>query len=136
MKTVTIRIGFDAAKRLMQYDGKCANLHGYHHVVEASFTAESEENGIIADFYDLKKKLGGWIEKNWDHNTILNKADKKLGEAISLITVQKIYYIDGEPTVENLAAHLKEEICPKILPDVKCVKLRLYDNPDAFVEIE
>ncbi len=137
MKTVTIKISFDAAKRLMEYKGKCTNLHGYHHVIEATFSNKSAKGAIVADFHDLRKKLGGWVEKNWDHNAILNHRDKKLGDAISKITDQKIYYIDSDPTAENLAEYLKDKICPKLFSGgIKCTKIRLYDNPESFVEIE
>ena len=137
MKTVTIKISFDAAKRLMNYKGKCNQLHGYRHVIEATFTNKKTGDDIIVDFHELEKTLGNWVERYWDHNTILNKKDKKLGAAINKITNQKVYYTDFDPTAENLAQFIKNKICPKLFSNnVKCVSVRFYDNPNAFVEVK
>lgn len=135
MITCTVKIQFSAAKRLLDYKGKCNQLHGYGHVVEASFAGKNMSGDMVADFYELKARLGEWIDKNWDHNVILNKKDKPLGNAIEDLAGQNIFFMEGDPTAENMAKYLFEKICPSLLPDVKCVKIRLYDTPDAFVEI-
>ncbi len=131
----TVKIEFASAKRLMGYEGKCGFLHGYRHAVEASFTAAKGKNGIAVDFYEIKNCLQKWLDENWDHNVLLNRADKKLGAAIEKITGQKIFYFAGNPTAENMAEYLFKEICPKLIKGAKCVKLRVYDNPDVWVEV-
>lgn len=135
MITCTVKIEFSAAKRLLNYKGKCNRLHGYGHVVEATFSGKDKSSAMVADFYELKEKLGDWIDKNWDHNVILNRADMPLGNAIEDLTGQNVFFMSGEPTAENMAKYLKEEVCTQILPEVRCVKLRLYDNASAYVEV-
>jgi len=134
MINCTVKIEFCAAKRLLDYDGKCNQLHGYGHKVEVSFSGNKNDD-MVADFYDLKEKLNNWIDKNWDHNVILNKKDKPLGKVISDMTGQKVFYLDKDPTAENMAKYLKDKICPKIIKEAKCSKVRLYDNDSAFVEV-
>ena len=92
--------------------------------------------GMIIDFSDIKEKLGGWIDENWDHNTILNLADKELGENISSYIGQKIYYIQHNPTAENMAKYLLHEVCPNLFRDseIKCIKIRLYETPNCYAE--
>jgi len=134
MKTVTVKLGFSVAKRLLDYEGKCNYLHGYFHMAEFTFSS-SGNAGIVADFNELKEELSNWLDKNWDHNVILNKQDKPLGNAIEDLTGQKVFYLDKDPTAENIAEYLKEKICPELFPDLSCTRIRLYDTPDEYVEV-
>jgi len=133
MLQCTVKLGFSAAKRLMNYQGKCQQLHGYYHLVEFTFTTTSSAD-MVADFYELKKSLATWLDNTLDHTAILNEKDSALGDAIHSITKQRIYYVPFDPTSENLALHLKNEIVPSIIPEPKCIKVRIYDTPDCWVE--
>lgn len=135
----TRRIEFDAAHRIKKHESKCKMLHGHRYVVEASFSApELDKLGRVIDFGVIKEVLGKWIDENFDHNTILSTADKKLGDDIEKITNQKIFYLDYQPTAENIARYLFEEVCPKLFADyeIKCTKLRIYETPNCYAEIE
>ena len=114
-------------------------MHGHRYVLEAKFTANKlDKLGRIIDFGVVKDKLGKWLDDNFDHNTILSIKDKKMGEEIAKNTKQKIYYLQENPTAENIAKHLLQEICPKIFAksEVKCVAIRLYETPNCYVDVE
>jgi len=133
------KIEFDSAHRLINHESKCRMLHGHRYVVEASFCAKKlDDVGRVIDFGVIRELLGSWIDEYFDHNTILSIADKKLGEEISKSTQQKIYYLPNNPTAENIAKHLLEEICPKIFSDfdAECVAIKLYETPNCFVYVE
>lgn len=132
----TIKIAFDAAKRLIGFTGPCSQLHGYHHVVEATFIPTGKASNIIMDFAEIERILGAWIGKNWDHTVILNQKDKPLGSAIAKITKQQIYYLKEDPSAEALAQHLLNRICPLLFKKhkVTCTCVRLYDTPERWVE--
>lgn len=134
--TCTIKIGFDAAKRLMGFKGACNQLHGYHHMVEATFAPLGKVGNIVMDFAELERILGAWIAANWDHNVILNAKDKNLGNAISAVTKQKIFYLKEDPSAEALAEHLLESVCPALFKKhkVQCTLIRFYDTPEHWVE--
>lgn len=134
--TCTIKIAFDAAKRLMGFSGACNHLHGYHHIIEAQFAATGKTGNIVMDFAEIENILGGWIAKNWDHNVILNAKDKKLGEAITAITKQNIFYLKADPSAEALAEYLLNTTCPTLFKkyNVSCVSVRLYDTLERWVE--
>jgi 6-pyruvoyl-tetrahydropterin synthase len=134
--TCTIKIAFDAAKRLMGFSGACNQLHGYHHVLEAQFAPKGKTGNIVMDFVEIEKILGEWIVTNWDHTVILNAKDKKLGEAISAITKQTIFYLKVDPSAEALAEYLLKTTCPALFKkyNVNCVSVRLYDTPERWVE--
>jgi 6-pyruvoyltetrahydropterin/6-carboxytetrahydropterin synthase len=114
-------------------------LHGHRYVLEASFSAKNlDEIGRIIDFGVIRELLGAWIDEHFDHNTILNKNDVLLGENIAKITNQKIYYLDENPTAENIAKHLLLEICPQIFKNypVKCVAVKLYETPNCSAQVD
>ncbi len=139
MTTCTRRIEFDAAHRILNHESKCKMLHGHRYALEATFEAKKLDNlGRVIDFGVIREVLGSWIDENFDHNTILSKKDKKLGEKIAEETGQKIFYLDENPTAENIAAFLLKEICPKLFvkKNVKCTKIKLYETPNCYVEIK
>ena len=128
-------IQFDAAHRIIGHQGKCRKLHGHRYVLEATFTADTlNDLNMIIDFATIKAKLKTWIDECWDHNTVLSKADKNLGEAIETHSDQKIYYLDHNPTAEGMASYILYEVCPKLFADeqVKCVAIKLYETPSCY----
>ncbi|MBM3590499.1 MAG: 6-carboxytetrahydropterin synthase [Alphaproteobacteria bacterium] len=134
----TRRLEFDSAHRVMNHESKCKMLHGHRYVVEASFTAkELDSLGRIVDFGLIREILGSWIDKNLDHTTILWDKDRELGEKISNITGQKIYYMKYNPTAENIAKHLLEDICPTLFSSypIECVNIKVYETPNCFAQI-
>ena len=136
--TCTRRIEFDAAHRVSGHEGKCRNLHGHRYAVEATFAATSLDMvGRVVDFGVIKDKLGGWIDENWDHTTILYAEDQSLGTSIESYTGQKIFYLTENPTAENMAHYLLHTICPQLfghLP-LTCQRLRLYETPNCYAEV-
>ena len=133
----TRRIEFDAAHRILNHESKCKMLHGHRYVLEASFEAKDLDNlGRVIDFGEIYKVLGDWIDQNLDHNTILFEEDRNLGEEIAKITGQKIYYMNQNPTAENIALHILNDICPTLFANIeaKCVKIKLYETPNCYVE--
>lgn len=132
----TRRIEFDAAHRVMEHESKCKNLHGHRYVIEVSFTASNLDSlGRVIDFGVIRERLGKWVDDNWDHTTILFDKDKELGNSISAITNQRIYYLPANPTAENMAAYLLEKICPQLFTDmeINCVSIRLWETPNCSV---
>lgn len=150
MITCTRRLEFDAAHRLVNHEGKCKMLHGHRYVVEASFVVQNssqnqsnqdsnlDEIGRVVDFGIVKKILGSWIDENFDHNTILNIADKGLGNQVAAITGQKIYYMNCNPTAENIATHLLHKICPQLFANLpfKCFSIKVFETPNCSAEIK
>jgi len=67
---LTTETHFDAAHRLLNYDGKCSQLHGHRWVVKAEFGPFTEDDldasGIALDFKDIKKDLNAIVDV-YDH---------------------------------------------------------------------
>ena len=110
MMTITRRLEWDAAHRVLRHESKCATLHGHRYV--ALITCEAHELdgcGRIIDFGVVREKVGGWIDDNWDHTTLVNRDDVGLlafATADHMRGKRRPYVFEGEPTAENIATHL------------------------------
>lgn len=130
---------FDAAHRVKDHESKCKHLHGHRFVVEATFASATglDELGRVIDFGLLKDTLGKWIDDNLDHSTILFVEDKELGDNIAAYTKQEIFYLPFNPTAENIAYYLFNEVCPKLFTgNVRCTKIKIYETPNSFTQID
>ena len=73
----TRRIEFDTAHRVCNHESKCKYLHGHRYALEASFASPKLDTlGRVIDFGTIRDILGGWINENWDHNTVLHEKDQ------------------------------------------------------------
>ncbi|HEY9677447.1 MAG TPA: 6-carboxytetrahydropterin synthase [Drouetiella sp.] len=102
MFQVTREIPFCYGHRLLNYSGKCKNLHGHNGLAVITVEAETlDELGMVTDFSDIKAVVSTWIDANLDHRMILCREDplletlEKLGEPV--------YVMDANPTAENIA---------------------------------
>lgn len=137
--SVTRRLSFDAAHRLINHESKCRYVHGHRYELEASFTAPSVDDvGRIVDFGVIKARLGTWIDEHWDHTLILCRDDDVLGSAVDGITGQTTYYLPYNPTAENMARYLYESIIPTLFKDLplQCTGLRLHETPNCYADID
>jgi 6-pyruvoyltetrahydropterin/6-carboxytetrahydropterin synthase len=72
--------------------------------------------GRVIDFSVLKERIGGWIDDNWDHTTILSSEDVTTIQALKNLPRKKeLFILPYNPTAENLAKYLLWEVCPKLL---------------------
>jgi 6-pyruvoyltetrahydropterin/6-carboxytetrahydropterin synthase len=133
MVTCTRLIAFDAGHRVWGHEGKCANLHGHRYTVEVTARGELDSIGRVIDFSVLKERLGGWVERNWDHGVILHQGDP-------LVTRDEIFgklaHIPYNPTAENMAHFLLHEVAPEQLEGtgVVVVKVRVWETPNCYAE--
>lgn len=137
--TCTRILGFDAAHRLMNHEGKCATMHGHRYTVEVTAQAVKgmDDLGRIVDFSILKEKIGGWIDEHWDHNVIVYKNDTETLKLINEMPQRKSPFISHwNPTAENMAHYLLTTVCHEQLLGlpVHVIKIRLYETPNCYVE--
>jgi len=90
---------------------KCGKIHGHNFRVEVEILGEVKENGMVMDFFDLKKIVNEVVAK-FDH-TLLN-------EQIEI------------PTSENICLRIYEELERKGL---RVVRVRVAENDDKWAEI-
>ena len=68
MHSVTREIHFCYGHRLLNYPGKCRNLHGHNGIAVITLESDSlDDLGMVVDFSLLKASIGVWIDTNLDH---------------------------------------------------------------------
>jgi 6-pyruvoyltetrahydropterin/6-carboxytetrahydropterin synthase len=128
------RVHFCAGHRLHGHEGKCAHFHGHNYVAEFHVTGSGQDHvGRVIDFSMLKAVLKGWIDEHWDHGFLLSEQDENGVTAIRLVEHSRYYIMPGNPTAENMAAHLLHEICPRLLKplNVTAWKVVIWESEDS-----
>jgi 6-pyruvoyltetrahydropterin/6-carboxytetrahydropterin synthase len=113
---VVKRFRFEAAHKLgAGYKGPCARLHGHSYVVEVEVEGRVNEQGMVVDFKLLKRLIGGWIDRNWDHREI---------------------ELTPNPTAEVMACELAAITRVELAMALKVylVAVRVWETPDAYAE--
>jgi 6-pyruvoyltetrahydropterin/6-carboxytetrahydropterin synthase len=128
MFRVTREFEFCFGHRLMDYDGKCRNVHG--HNGKACITLEDESLdrlGMVVDFVEMKRVIGTWIDATLDHTLLLQKQDPlvKTLQAAG----EKVLAMDVSPTTENIAKLIFEYVRSKGLP---VVEVTMWETPYSF----
>jgi len=101
MYQIQVRTDFEAAHRLPNYPGPCANLHGHHWTVWGTWqVAETGSDGMTLDMTKLKKELR-YCLADLDH-TFLNKIlDKPTAENLAALLFSRLKKRDaGEKLIE------------------------------------
>ncbi|MDR0327396.1 MAG: 6-carboxytetrahydropterin synthase [Planctomycetaceae bacterium] len=108
MFTISRQFTFCYGHRLLRHPGKCVHLHGHNGTVKIDLRNDQlNQQGMVADFSDVKNSIGKWIETTLDHRTILEEGDplvevlRQHGEPVLVLPV--------EPTAENLAKLIYEQ---------------------------
>ena len=128
MFRVTKEIYFCYGHRLLNYAGKCRNLHGHNgKAVVTLETADLDALGMVVDFSDIKRQLGAWIDEALDHRMILHRDDPALPELWRL--GEPVVVLDVNPTAENLAKLIFDHAVSRDLP---VVEVTLWETETSF----
>lgn len=138
MITCTRRIQFCSGHRVWKHESKCNHLHGHNYV--AFFEAQApklDEIGRVIDFGVLKEKLGGWIDKNWDHAMLLWNSDPVVDMYRGgPLQGQRHYLMPLNPTAENMASYLLDRVCPDLFDKtgITITKVTIWETENCYAE--
>jgi len=94
--------------RLLNYEGKCRNLHGHNGRLEILLAGEKlDSRGMLLDFGDIKRLLKTWIDDHLDHKMLLCREDPLLPVLQS--HEQPVFVMETNPTAENIARLIFEQ---------------------------
>ena len=106
--------------RVVNHESKCKHLHGhnyrFHFVVQAQ---QLDSIGRVIDFSVIKSTLCEYIEQVFDHKMLIWVHDPLLPELKKIIK-DDIVEVPFNPTAENLAKFMVEEIAPVVLFNTPC----------------
>ena len=116
-------------------------MHGHNYKADIYVVAdELDEVGRVIDFADIKERFKKWIDDNWDHGFVLAEFDENAIKAIKQIEPCKLFLIADNPTAENMAKYLLENVAPRITPDLKrgvrIEKIVLWETDSSFAEVK
>ncbi|MCR5718580.1 MAG: 6-carboxytetrahydropterin synthase QueD [Oscillospiraceae bacterium] len=130
---------FDSAHFLFGYNGKCANLHGHHWVVETEVSAETlqeygEKRGMVIDFGDLKKAVRELADE-FDHALIYETGTLR---ETTIAALQEEHFrlisVAYRPTAENFAKAFFERLHEAY--DLPVCAVTVYETPDNCARYE
>ena len=133
------KVEFCAGHRVMKHESKCAHLHGHNYTgyFHAEMTKGSLDNiGRVMDFSVLKAKIKGWIDKYFDHGTIVHKDDTEVIRALIALG-HKHYLMPYNPTAENIGRYLLTKICPELFKDdnVQITRIVIWETSNCYAEV-
>jgi 6-pyruvoyltetrahydropterin/6-carboxytetrahydropterin synthase len=115
MFEICVEHTFAAGHALRNYHGKCENVHGHNYRVQIAVEGEQlDENGLLHDFADLKKRLRATSEY-LDHQFI---NDLKPFDEIN-------------PSAENIAKFFGDTI-QKELPSARISYVRVWETDTSY----
>ena len=125
MFRVTKEIRFCYGHRLLNYDGKCRHLHGHNGTAVIALEGETlDALGMVVDFSDMKRVLGGWIDGTLDHKMLLHRDDPIIPELTR--QGEPFVTLDVNPTAENIAKLIYDYTASRGFPIVEC---QLWETP-------
>ena len=119
MYLLKIEEAFEAAHKIVGYDGKCARLHGHSWIVEAEIEGESlNELGILVDFKDVKREL----------KLILDRLDH-------IYLNEESPFDKLNPTAENIAKFIYQEFKQNNIfkTNAKLSAITVFESPKTSV---
>ena len=140
--TCTRRLCFEAGHRIVGHESKCAHLHGHSYKVLITATAGGlDDIGRIIDFGVIKRRIGSWIDREWDHGFLLWDRDHAAwhllrhlkADTSGVPVAQKIYRMPVNPTAENIADYLLREICPREMaePRIRVIRVTVEETENC-----
>ncbi len=127
MYQISKEISFCYGHRLLNYNGKCANLHGHNGL--AAITIESsqlDERGMVMDFAEIKATISRWIDETLDHRMLLHKDDPILPHIRKLN--EPVFVMDENPTAENIARTIFEFAASQ---GYRVTEVKLWETPSS-----
>ncbi len=118
MYEIVVEQHFESAHFLRGYKGKCENLHGHRYIVRLRLMGERlNEIGLVYDFTDVKRHLGGILE-GYDH-ACLN----------DLPPFDKI-----NPSAENIAAEIYRQLKLRMAKEeITISAVEIWENPQQGI---
>jgi len=113
---ITREFTFDSCHKLLDYDGKCANLHGHTYHLQISLKRRiNPKTGMVIDFGDLNRIVSKLILDKIDH-VYLNDV------------------MDINPTAENMICWIWKQLEREPIGELLS-KIKLWETPNSFATI-
>ena len=128
MYSVTRELTFCYGHRLLDYAGKCRHLHGHNGRAVITLAGDAlDPRGMVVDFSDLKRVVGGWIDEQIDHKMLLHRDDPVL--PFLREQGEPVHVLDVNPTAENIARLIFDVTASRGFP---VVEVKLWETDSCY----
>jgi 6-pyruvoyltetrahydropterin/6-carboxytetrahydropterin synthase len=125
---------WEMGHRLLCHLGKCKNLHGHSYRMQVEISSEILTNGMVVDYYDLKKTVEPFVEE-LDHSFMINKNDEILLNKIEeLKTKHKV--VDFETTAENICFYFIDKIKLNLPTHIQMLRVTIFETSTSYATEE
>ncbi len=125
---------WEMGHRLPFHNGKCVNLHGHSYKMLLEIDGELDANGMLIDYYDLKKIVNPIIDE-LDHAFMVNKNDEEVLNFLTKLNSKKVV-VDFHSTAENISIYLLEKLKVSELKKYSNkIRVRIFETPDDYAEV-
>jgi 6-pyruvoyltetrahydropterin/6-carboxytetrahydropterin synthase len=137
MLRITKIFHFESAHAILEYDGKCRNIHGHSYELHVTVTRDHMTGdylpapSFIIDFKVLKQMIREEVIDKVDHQLLLSQAylkEKQPGFTANLLV------LEAEPSAENLLIYFKRAIEKKLPASLRLAGLKLFETKDSYAE--
>lgn len=127
MYQISREISFCYGHRLLNYNGKCANLHGHNDLAVITIeSAQLDELGMVLDFGEIKSTVAQWVDDTLDHRMLLHKDDPILPHLHQLN--EPVFVMNDNPTAENIARAIFEYAKSQ---GYRVTEVKLWETPSS-----
>jgi 6-pyruvoyltetrahydropterin/6-carboxytetrahydropterin synthase len=136
MITITRRFQYAMGHTLYQHEGACAHLHGHNYVALIEASADALDTvGRVIDFAVVKELVGGFIDREYDHRFLVNRADPRADGLVSIDATVRV--VDYNPTAENLADELLDAASNLLKPlGITATAVILWETENAYARVK
>lgn len=145
---VTKEFVWDCAHMLAEHEGSCKNLHGHTYRMEVTVERNDEEpqvlaggpaSGMVVDFSELSSIVKHVIVAPIDHSFVYWTNTPSMAEIALRALLEehdmKIYPFPYRPTAENMCKWFWEEIQDNLPWTLKLVRIRIWETPTSYAEV-
>lgn len=146
---ITKKVEFDYGHRIPSHKSKCRHFHGHRGVLYCTIEGPikavrgESDDGMVADFSDLKALMTHYIHDWWDHAFLVYEGDHDARRALSYMEdtdlAHRTVVLPVVPTSENLAQFVFRYLAPEVTKafgdSIKLVSVVFYETPNSYAEI-
>ena len=136
LTTIAKQFRWEMGHRLPFHEGLCKNIHGHSYEAQIVVTGETDEHGMVMDYFDMKTMVQPLIDK-LDHCFLLDSSDTLMKEFFAT-NPMKVVEIDVPTTAENIAAYLLDHVVDQLPTghSITHIKVRVYETEKTYAEVE
>ena len=135
---ITKEFRFEGAHALMNYNGKCKNIHGHSYILYVTVVGEAKtdpngpDNGMVIDFKLLKDIVNKNVIDKFDHALVLEEGTPLSNELST--EYPNVYLTNFRPTTENLICFFAQAIKENLPQGINLYSLKLHETASSYIE--